>query len=318
MRTAPITGVSGQDGSYLAKLLLENEYRVIGTSRDANRATFDNLQRLQIFDRIERHSMTITDRQSVLDILDRFAPDEVYNLAGQSSVGLSFDQPFATIESIELGTLNLLEAIRCLGRPIKFYNASSSECFGDTRRGSATEDTPFRPCSPYGVAKAASHWTVVNYREAYGLFAANAILFNHESPLRPQRFATKKIIAGACRIKKGQQQQLELGGLDIQRDWGWAPEFVQAMWRILQLEKAEDFVLGTGTTCSLRDFVEVTFQQLGLDWHDHVTTSATQSRRSDIFRSACDPTKARVRLDWEARYRMPDVVRMMLDAELAA
>jgi len=315
MKTALISGISGQDGAYLANLLLEKGYRVVGTSRDAQAASFTNLYKLGIFDRVELRSMVLTDFRSTLQTLDKVRPDEVYNLAGQSSVSLSFEQPVETMESISLGTVNLLESIRFLGRNVKLYNASSSDCFGDTEIFAANEESPFRPRSPYGVAKAAAHWAIVNYRQAYGLYAANGILFNHESPLRPNRYVTKKIIAGACRIKAGLQQKLELGVLTIERDWGWAPEYVEAMWRILQNEDAEDFIIATGVTSSLQQFVEAAFGELDLEWRDHVQVNGAQSRPSDIFRSRGNPAKAHIKLGWKAQISMRDVVRLMLEAE---
>ena len=234
---ALICGVSGQDGAYLARLLLDRGYDVIGTSRDAQISSFDKLKRLGIADRITLESMAINDFRSVVGVMRKAAPQEVYNLAGQSSVALSFQQPVETLESISVGTLNLLEAIRFLGEPIRFYNAGSSECFGDAQSDGATEDHPFRPRSPYAVAKAAAFWQVANYREAYNLFACSGILFNHESPLRPARFVTRKIIAAACRIAAGSDEVLSLGNTSVQRDWGWAPEYVEAMWLMLQKDK---------------------------------------------------------------------------------
>jgi GDPmannose 4,6-dehydratase len=317
MKTALVSGVSGQDGAYLAKLLLEKGYRVVGTSRNAQVSSFENLHKLGIFDHVELLSMALTNFRDTLQILDKVKPTEIYNLAGQSSVSLSFEQPLETMESISTGTMNLLEAIRFRGDNIKLYNASSSDCFGDTNGSAATEDTPFRPRSPYGVAKAAAHWAVVNYRQAYGLFAANGILFNHESPLRTNRYVTKKIVVGACRIKAGLQKHLELGSLAIERDWGWAPEYVEMMWRILQHGQAEDFVIATGVTSSLREFVEVAFGELGLDWRDHVKSDNTYGRPSDISYSRGDAAKAHAMLGWAARTVMPDVVRLMLKAEIA-
>jgi GDPmannose 4,6-dehydratase len=315
MKTALICGVSGQDGAYLAKFLLEKGYRVIGTSRDASVSTFSNLARLSIFDRVERISMTLTDFRSALQTLSRYKPDEVYNLAGQTSVGLSFDQPVEAIESIAVGTLNLLESIRFLGSSIRLYNASSGECFGDTGEEAATEESPFRPRSPYAVAKAAAHWAAVNYRLAYGVFAANGILFNHESPLRPERFVTRKIIASAHRIKTGRQQKLWLGDLRIRRDWGWAPEYVEAMWRILQLPIADDFVIATGQSYSLEDFVAAAFRELNLDWRNYVEADNSYLRPSDISCSRGSAAKAQAQLQWRPRYGMHDVIRMMTLAE---
>jgi GDPmannose 4,6-dehydratase len=283
MKTALICGVSGQDGAYLAQSLLGKGYRVVGTSRDAQISPFANLERLGIRAEVECHSMVLTDFRSILQTLARVRPDEIYNLAGQSSVGLSFEQPVETMESIGLGTLNLLEAVRFMAEPIRIYNASSTECYGETGAESASEAAPFRPRSPYAVAKAASHWAVVNYRESYGLFAANGILSNHESPLRPERFVTRKIVCAACRIKAGHQQELRLGNLDIQRDWGWAPEYVDAMWRILQHDAAEDFVIATGDAHSLESFASAAFAAVGLDWRDHVTIDKALFRPAEIL-----------------------------------
>jgi GDPmannose 4,6-dehydratase len=316
MKTALIVGVSGQDGAYLAKLLLEKGYRVFGTSRDARVANFSNLDRLSITAHVELESMALTDFRSTLQTIAKAEPDEVYNLAGQSSVALSFQQPVETMDSISVATLNLLEAVRFLGSEILVYNASSSECFGETGADAATEQTLFRPRSPYAVAKAAAHWAVVNYREAYGLFAANGILFNHESPLRPERFVTKKIIRAACRIRGLNQGAVKLGNLAIQRDWGWAPEYVDAMWRILQQPQADDIVVATGSSYSLRDFTAAAFREVGLDWRDDVEPDEKPQRPSDIMCSKGDAAKAYEKLGWKSSYTMPDVVRMMVQAEL--
>ena len=229
MKTALICGISGQDVTYLAQLLLDKGYRVTGTSRDAQITPFANLQRLGIRDRVDLASMVLTDFRSVLQTLAKTEPDEVYNLAGQSSVGLSFEQPVETLESIATGTLNLLEAIRFLARPISLYSAGSSERFGDTGGQPADETAAFRPRSPYAVAKATAYWQVANYRDAYGIYACTGILFNHESPLSPERFVTRKIVAAAGRIARGSAETLRLGNLEIYRDWGWAPEYVEAM-----------------------------------------------------------------------------------------
>ena len=313
-RTALICGISGQDGAYLAQLLLSKGYRVVGTARDAQMSSFTNLTRLGILSQVTVVSMAINDFRSVLQVLSRHAPAEVYNLAGQSSVGLSFEQPVETLESISIGTLNLLEVIRFLNRDIRFYNAGSGECFGDTGDTPADENTPFRPRSPYAVAKAAAFWQVANYREAYGLFACSGILFNHESPLRPERFVTQKIVRAACRIAAGSRETLQLGNLDIHRDWGWAPEYVDAMWRMLQQPAAQDFVIATGATDSLEAFVAQAFQALGLDWHDHVASDRALMRPTDLRISRADPSLAHARLGWQATRRMPDVVRAMVAA----
>lgn len=313
--TALICGVSGQDGAYLAQLLFGKGYKVFGSSRDAQMNTFKNLRKLGILDKVKTLSIALTDFRSVYQALSKIKPDEVYNLAGQSSVGLSFDQPVETVESINIGTINILETIRFIGIPIRFYNASSSECFGDTNGIAADEDTPFRPRSPYAVAKASAHWMVANYREAYDLFACNGILFNHESPLRPERFVTKKIVKAACRISKGSSEKLSLGNIRIQRDWGWAPEYVQAMWLMLQQPKAEDFVIATGETKSLVDFIETAFNTVGLNWKDHVKKKSSLYRNTDISIGCANPKKAKEVLGWAASFRMKDVVRMMIEAE---
>src|SRR5512140_307514 len=263
MKRALIFGVSGQDGSYLSKLLLEKGYEVHGTSRDAQLTRFDGLHRLGVFDRVKLHSASLFEFRNLLQVITAVEPDEIYDLAGQTSVALSFEQPIETLESIGGGTFQILEVIRYLRAPIRFYNASSSECFGDIGDGAADESTPFRPRSPYATAKAAAHWATANYREAYGLFASSGILFNHESPLRPARFVTQKIISAAKRIAAGERVKLELGNLDVSRDWGHAPEYVDAMWRMLQQETPEDYVIATGESHTLREWVEKSFGYLG-------------------------------------------------------
>lgn len=313
-RRALICGIGGQDGAYLAEFLLSKGYEVVGTSRDANMMSRVGLQSLGIEARVRVVSMAGNDFRSVLQTLSRVQPDEVYNLAGQTSVGLSFEQPVEAIESIATGTLNLLEAIRFSGRPIRFYNAGSSECFGDTGSVAATEDTPFRPRSPYAVAKVCAHNLVANYREAYGMFACTGILFNHESPLRPSRFVTQKIVQAASGIAAGSGQMLQLGNLGIHRDWGWAPEYVRAMWLMLQGEQALDFVIATGRTVSLAYFVEKTFAHFGLDWRAHVRTDAGLLRPSDIEYGAADPSRAARVLGWAARWTADDVIRAMCNA----
>jgi GDPmannose 4,6-dehydratase len=316
MKKALICGISGQDGAYLAQLLLSKGYEVHGTSRDAQMSSFSNLQRLEIFRELRLVSMSLNDFRSVLQTLVNVDPDEIYNLAGQSSVGLSFQQPVETLESISVGTLNLLEAIRFTGKPIKFYNASSAECFGENDGAPADETTAFRPRSPYAVAKSAAFWEVANYREAYGLFAVSGILFNHESPLRPERFVTRKIIAAACRIASGSAEKLYLGNLDIQRDWGWAPEYVDAMWRMLNRDEPEDFVIGTGRTNGLREFVSCAFSQLNMDWHDYVIHDQSLIRPSEIMIGSSNPQKAESKLNWKAQFHMIDVVKNMIKDEL--
>ena len=315
---ALICGVGGQDGAYLTQLLLDKKYEVWGTSRDAQITEFRNLRALQLEQRLTLCSMAPTDFRSVLSVLAKCQPDEVYFLAGQSSVGLSFEQPAETLESITVGTLNMLEAIRFLGGKIKLYHASSSESFGDVGPNPANEGTPFHPRSPYAVAKASAHWMVANYREAYGLFACNGILFNHESPLRPGRFVTRKIVDGAVRIAAGSDEKLVLGRLDIVRDWGYAPEYVDAMWRMLQLDKPRDLVIATGNSASLEDFVKTAFLKLGLNWSDHVLSDRKFFRPSDIDWSQGDPALASTILGWEAKTRMPALVGLMIDAAQGA
>src|SRR5262249_15454806 len=269
-RVALIAGITGQDGAYLAHLLLSKGYVVHGTSRDAALARLDGLIALGIADKVALHSMTPADFQSVARVMEGIAPDEIYNLSGQSSVSLSFTQPAETLSGIALGTLNLLETLRRLGGGVRFYNAGSSECFGDTGTRGANEQTAFRPKSPYGVAKAAAISLVANYRECYGLFACSGILFNHESPLRPSRFVTRKITEAAANIGAGSRERLALGNLAIRRDWGWAPEYVEAMWRMLQCDQPDDFVVASGVAHSLEEFVATAFFNVGLDWRGHV------------------------------------------------
>jgi GDPmannose 4,6-dehydratase len=314
-KTALICGASGQDGAYLSQLLIEKGYNVVGTSRDAQASTFANLHSLGIAKQVSLASMSPTDFRSVLQILQRVKPDEVYNLAGQSSVGLSFEQPVETLESIGTATLNLLEAIRFSDLPIRFYSAGSSEVFGDTDGAPANETTRFAPRSPYAVAKAAAYWQVANYREAYGLYACTGILFNHESPLRPERFVTRKIVAAACRIAAGSSEDLVLGNIEIERDWGWAAEYVEAMWMMLQRDHPDDFVIATGETRSLRDFVSEVFSNVGLNWRNHVRTDRSLLRPTDIRYGAADPSKAHSELGWHARFRLADVARQMVYAE---
>lgn len=314
-RKALICGVSGQDGTYLANFLLGKNYEVWGTARDAQLSQFSNLIQLGIKGAVNYESMALNDFRSVLQVISKIVPDEIYNLAGQSSVGLSFQQPVETLESVSLGTLNLLEAIRFLGFPVRFYNAGSSECFGNMEGDAADETTPFRPRSPYAVAKAAAFWEVANYREAYGLYACSGILFNHESPLRPERFVTRKIISAACRIASGSDETLSLGDISIARDWGWAPEYVKAMWLMLQQSSPEDFVVATGKTHSLEEFVDEAFRSAGLNWQEHVVFDKSLRRPSEISVGRANPQKAKDILGWQASYEMKDVVRLMLEAE---
>ena len=309
-KRALIIGVSGQDGAYLAKLLLEKGYEVHGTSRDHEVSSFANLVKLGIRERVKVASMVTSDFRSVLTALQRAEADEIYNLAGQTSVGMSFEYPVETFDSILIGTMNLLECLRLLGYPVKFYNAGSSEVFGNTKKPAA-ENTPYHPRSPYAAAKAAAHYAVTNYREAYGLFACTGILFNHESPLRPARFVTQKIVSTAVRIAKGSKETLRLGRLDIRRDWGWAPEYVEVMWRMLQQKKPDDYVVATGEEHSLQDFVAETFRGLGLDWRKHVVSDPSLFRPSDIERSCGNANKALRQLGWRPRITFQEVIKRL-------
>lgn len=311
---ALICGIGGQDGGYLAKLLLDKGYEVWGTSRDAQASEFRNLNVLGIAGRLTLCSMAPNDFRSVLSVVARCKPDEVYFLAGQSSVGLSFEQPVETLESITIGTLNVLEAVRFVSKDIRIYHASSSECFGDVSKSSANEDTSFAPRSPYAVAKASAHYMIANYREAYGLYACSGILFNHESPLRPARFVTRKVVDAAVRIARGSDEKLILGRLDISRDWGWAPEYVDAMWRMLQQTQPKDYVIATGVTSSLEDFVGAVFSHLNLNWRDHVSNDPMLYRPSDISHSQADPSRVLKELGWQASVTMPALAGLLVDA----
>lgn len=313
MKRALICGVNGQDGAYLARYLLGKGYTVIGTSRDAMASSFNNLHSLGIKDQVELVSMALNDFRSVFSTIIRYKPDEIYNLAGQTSVGLSFDQPVEAMESIVTGTLNLLESIRFIESGIRLYNAGSSECFGNTGGTAATELTPFCPRSPYAVAKVAAHGLVANYREAYGLFACTGILFNHESPLRPERFVTQKIARGAAQIACGYCEKLSLGDLDIERDWGWAPEYVEAMWLMMEAEKPDDYIIATGKTVPLAYFVESAFNYFGLRWTDHVMQDKRLSRPLDIKTSKGNAAKAENELGWKYQSDIDDVVKLMCE-----
>jgi GDPmannose 4,6-dehydratase len=323
MKVALICGISGQDGAYLAELLLQQGYQVYGTSRDAQVASFGNLERLGIRNQVKYLSMALNDFRSVLQVITKVQPQEIYNLAGQTSVGLSFEQPVETMESVAMGTLNILEAIRFLGGEIKLYNASSSECFGDTGTQAADETTPFRPRSPYAVAKATAFWQVANYREAYSLFACSGILANHESPLRPRRFVTQKIVTAACEIARQRKAgssapiTLQLGDISIRRDWGWAPEYVHAMYKMLQQPQPDDYVIATGYSYKLEDFVAEVFSALGLEWQEHVISDPGFFRPTDIPISYLNPAKASTELGWQAIKSMPEVAQAMVEAHCA-
>ena len=310
---ALIFGISGQDGAYLAKFLLEKGYEVYGTSRDAELNNFSLLENLKIKQKVSCHSVTLTDFRSLISIIKSIKPTEIYNLSGQSSVSLSFSQPIETLESISNATLNVLEAIRFSGIEARFYNACSSESFGNVDGNPANEETPFNPRSPYGVAKAAAFWNVASYRQSYDIFACSGILFNHESPLRAKRFVTRKISIGAAKIALGETKKLYLGDLSVKRDWGWAPEYVEAMWLMLQEKKAEDFVIATGKLNSLKDFVKEVFEFFNLNWKDHVLQDKSLLRPSDINYGYGNPNKAMKKLNWQATIQMNEIAKKMAE-----
>ncbi len=315
-RRALVFGISGQDGAYLAKSLLDAGYEVHGTSRDRELTNRTHLAQVGADGRVTMHTVVLTDFRSVLHGITAAQPDEIYNLAGQSSVGLSFDTPIETLDGIVVGTLNILECLRFLKSKAHFFNAASSESFGDIEGLPADENTAFRPRSPYGVAKAAAYWIVRNYREAYDLFACSGILFNHESPLRPARFVTRKIVRAAVDISLGRAEELTLGNLDISRDWGWAPEYVEAMRRMLQTSEPRDFVIATGRGATLADFVARAFSRLGLDPLTHVRTDPLLHRPLDLSYSVGDPRLIEQTLGWRAVTAMPQVVDLLIDAEV--
>ena len=306
---ALIFGISGQDGVYLSQFLLNKGYKVFGISRDTRSNNISNLKKINKENQIEITSLNLKDFKSVLKHIDILRPNEIYNLSGLTSVSLSFEKPIEALESIANVTLNILEAIILIDPTIKYYNASSSECFGDTGKFSANEETPFKPCSPYGVAKTTAHLLVKNYRETRKLFASNGILFNHESPIRSLNFVTQKIVYAASKISVGNKERLKLGNLEISRDWGWAPDYVNAMWRIIQQPKADDFIIATGKTISLEQFVEKTFKFFNLNWKDHVDVDNSLLRPSDIKISKGNPSKAKKILGWSATKNVDDIIK---------
>lgn len=315
-RTALILGISGQDGTYLAQLLLSKGYEVHGTSRDAATQRFGGLSRLEIRDAVQLHSASLHDFRTLLEVVTRVAPDEIYDLAGQSSVGLSFEQPMETFESVSIGVIQVLEVLRYLKAPTRFYNACSSECFGEVDFGArSTETSPFHPRSPYAMAKAAGFWATANYREAFGLYACSGILYNHESPLRPERFVTGKIVAAAVRLARGERLALQLGNLDIWRDWGYAPEYANAMWRMLQQQQPSDYVIATGESHSLQEFLERVFARVGLHWREYVRVNPELLRPSDLYYSGADPSKALRDLGWQATTRFDALVDRLVNAK---
>ena len=314
MKTALITGITGQDGSYLAELLLGKGYRVFGLARRSSTVTFERIQHIQ--DRIEFLSGDLTDQNSLLYALQQAEPDEVYNLAAQSFVQTSWTQPVLTGDVTALGVTRMLEAIRVFNPRVRFYQASSSEMFGKVQAVPQREDTPFYPRSPYGVAKVYGHWATVNYRESFDMFAVSGILFNHESPRRGLEFVTRKVTDAAARIKLGMATELRLGNLDAQRDWGYAGDYVRAMWLMLQQEVPDDYVVATGETHSVKELVEVAFGHLGLDWREHVVQDARFMRPAEVDLLVGDPARAKAELGWEPEVDFGGLVRMMVDADL--
>jgi len=313
-RTALVTGITGQDGSYLAELLLEKGYEVVGVVR---RTSHDSYERIgHLLDRVQIVPADLLDQHSLTSVVRDAKPDEVYNLAAQSFVPTSWAQPVLTGEFTALGVTRLLEAVRLAHPAARFYQASSSEMFGKAQETPQRETTPFYPRSPYGVAKVYGHWITVNYRESYGLYAVSGILFNHESPRRGLEFVTRKVSHGVARIVKGKGTELQLGNLDARRDWGFAGDYVDAMWRMLQQPKPADYVVGTGATHSVRELCEVAFSHAGLDWKQHVKVDPRFVRPAEVDLLQADPTKARRDLGWVPQTSFTDLVRMMVDADL--
>ena len=314
-KTALILGVGGQDGAYLARHLLSAGYRVVGTSRVATPEHLANLGRLGLSDRVEVVRADLTSLDRMRQVVEAADPDEIYNLAGQTSVGASFGRPLETFESLAAATLYLLEAVRASGRSIRVFSAGSGEVFGGSDGDLATEATPFRPRSPYAAAKASAFWQVVAHREAYGIYACTGVLFNHESPLRPDRFVTRKVVDAARRIAAGSGETLTLGNLDVVRDWGWAEEYVVAMWRMLQQDTPEDFVIATGEPLSLRAFVAEVFAAVDLDWEEHVQTSDALLRPNEPRVLVGDPARARRVLGWSPETCGRAVARRLIHPE---
>ena len=316
MRRALITGITGQDGSYLADLLVGEGYEVWGVVRRASTENFERIEHLR--DRLTLAQADLLDQLSLIDVLERAQPDEVYNLAAMSFVPTSWQQPVLTAEFDAVGVTRLLEAIRLVNPKIRFYQASSSEMFGQVREIPQRETTPFHPRSPYGVAKVYGHFITVNYRESYGLFACSGILFNHESPRRGREFVTRKISDGVARIACGTADALRLGNLDAQRDWGFAGDYVRAMWRMLQQPEPGDYVVATGETHSVREFAELAFARVGLDWRAYVREDATLRRPAEVDQLVGDPGRAHRELGWAPSVDFAGLVHMMVDADLAA
>lgn len=317
-KTALITGITGQDGSYLVEFLLEKGYRVIGMVRRSSTVNFDRIAHLQETEALEIVQGDLLDQMSLIDILREYRPDEVYNLAAQSFVPTSWRQPVLTGEFTALGVTRVLDAIRIVNPETRFYQASSSEMFGKVVEVPQRETTPFYPRSPYGVAKVYGHWITVNYRESYNLYACSGILFNHESPRRGLEFVTHKVTYAAARIKLGLQDELRLGNLDARRDWGYAGDYVQAMWMMLQQDEPDDYVVATGETHSVRELCQVAFDCAGLHWEDYVVVDEKFYRPAEVDLLIGDPTKAHARLGWEPTVTFKELVELMVEADLAA
>ncbi|MCG9966636.1 GDP-mannose 4,6-dehydratase [Pelotomaculum terephthalicicum JT] len=315
-KKALITGITGQDGAYLSRFLLEKGYNVYGAFRRTSIINLDRLESLGIKDQLELIPMDLTDQGNIVRVLQKVKPDEIYNLAAQSFVAVSFEQPVTTGEITGLGTANLLEAIRAVNPEIKFYQASTSEMFGKVQTIPQNEETPFYPRSPYSVAKLYAHWMTVNYREAYGIFTCSGILFNHESPLRGLEFVTRKITHSVARIKLGLEGELRLGNMEAKRDWGYAPEFVKAMWLMLQHSKPDNYVVATGETHSVKEFVEEAFSHVGLDWHDYVVVDPSFYRPAEVELLVGDYTKAREKLGWQPKTTFRELVKLMVEADM--
>jgi GDPmannose 4,6-dehydratase len=315
MKKALLTGITGQDGSYLAEWLLKNNYEVHGVVRRASTENFERIGHLT--GQIRLHQADLLDQLSLINVMQKVEPDEVYNLAAMSFVPTSWQQPVLTGEFTGIGVTRMLEAIRLLNpRHIRFYQASSSEMYGKVRETPQRETTPFHPRSPYGVAKAYGHWITVNYRESYDMFCCSGILFNHESPRRGREFVTRKVSDAVARIKLGLQKELHLGNLDAKRDWGFAGDYVQAMWLMLQQEQPDDFVIATGETHSVRELVEIAFRHAGLEWQEHVVLDADLKRPAEVDFLVGDASKAQRALGWRPEIGFTDLVRMMVDADL--
>jgi GDPmannose 4,6-dehydratase len=309
-----ITGITGQDGSYLAELLLQKNYRVVGMVRRSSTVTFERIQHIQ--DDIEIVQGDLHDQSSLMDLIEQYRPEELFNLAAQSFVPTSWNQPVLTGEVTALGVTRLLEAIRLVSPKTRFYQASSSEMFGKVREVPQSEATPFYPRSPYGVAKVYGHWITVNYRESYNLYAVSGILFNHESPRRGLEFVTRKITHGASRIKLGLAKELRLGNLEARRDWGYAGDYVDAMWRMLQEDTPDDYVIGTGQTHSVREFCEQAFGYLGLDYKEFVVQDPRYYRPAEVDLLVSNPSKGREKLNWQPQVDFQQLVRMMVEADM--